>query len=275
MSVVYRDFSQAELDAAYNNRAVARRLAELKAERDRRSLALYASAEVDRDLAYGGGSRQRLDFFHAGSKGRPTVAYLHGGYWQLNEKEPNSFIAEGPLAHDINVALLEYTLAPAVSMTQIVAEVRAAIAWLVPRLKSEFGAGTGLVVCGHSAGGHLTAMAAGIPGVTAALPISGLFDLEPIRLCYLNQPLSMDLAEASTNSPMRLPLPTVPISVAFGGDELPELVRQSQDFVAALKLAGRPVREIAVPGEDHFSILDQLASPDGTLAREIARLAAL
>jgi arylformamidase len=275
MSAVYRNFSQAELDAAYNNRAVARRLGELKAERDRRSLALYASAAVDRDLAYGSAPRQRLDFFHARSKGRPTVAYLHGGYWQLNDKEPNSFVAEGPLAHDINVALIEYTLAPAASMTQIVAEVRAAIAWLVPRLEIDFGAGASLVVCGHSAGGHLTAMAAGVPGVTAALPISGLFDLEPIRLSYLNQPLSMDAAEASTNSPMRLPLPPRPMSVAFGGDELPELVRQSQDFVSALKHAGRPVREIAVPGEDHFSILDQLASPDGALAREIARLAAL
>lgn len=275
MSAVYRNFSQAELDAAYNNRAVARRLAELKAERDRRSLALYASAEVDRDLAYGSAPRQRLDFFHARSKGRPTVAYLHGGYWQLNEKEPNAFVAEGPLAHDLNVALLEYTLAPAASMTQIVAEVRAAIAWLAQRLETEFGAGAGLVVSGHSAGGHLTAMAASLPGVTAALPISGLFDLEPIRLCYLNQPLSMDAAEASTNSPIRLRLPTVPMSVAFGGDELPELVRQSQDFVTALRQAGRPVREIAIPGEDHFSILDQLASPDGTLAREIARLAAL
>lgn len=275
MSAVYRDFSQAELDAAYNNRAVARRLGELKAERDRRSLALYASAEVDRDLAYGSASRQRLDFFHARSKGRPTVAFLHGGYWQLNEKEPNSFVAEGPLAHDINVALLEYTLAPAASMTQIVAEVRAAIVWLVPRLETKFGAGAGLVVCGHSAGGHLAAMTAGVPGVTAALPISGLFDLEPVRLSYLNQLLSMDADEASTNSPIRLRLPAGPMSVAFGGDELPELVRQSQDFVSALKQAGRPVREIAVPGEDHFSILDQFASPDGTLAREIARLAAL
>ncbi len=273
MSAIYRNFSQAELDAAYNNRAVAPRLGEIKADWDSRSLALYASANVDRDLAYGSGARQRLDFFHAGSRGRPTVAFLHGGYWQLNEKEPNAFIAAGPLARDINVALLEYTLAPAATISQIVAEVRAAVAWLVERLQSELGAGAGLVVAGHSAGGHLTAMAAGLPGVTAALPISGLFDLEPIRLSYLNQQISMDIAEASANSPMRLRLPEVPVTVAFGATELPELVRQSKEYAAALLQTGRPARELALPGEDHFSILEQLARPDGTLAVELARLA--
>lgn len=273
MSAIYRNFSQAELDAAYNNRAVALRLGEIKADWDSRSLALYASAKVDRDLAYGDGARQRLDFFHAGSRGRPTVAFLHGGYWQLNEKEPNAFIAAGPLARDINVALLEYTLAPAATISQIVAEVRAAVAWLVERLQSELGAGAGLVVAGHSAGGHLTAMAAGLPGVTAALPISGLFDLEPIRLSYLNQQISMDIAEASANSPMRLRLPEVPVTVAFGATELPELVRQSKEYAAALLQTGRPARELALPGEDHFSILEQLARPDGTLAVELARLA--
>src|SRR6185503_5359727 len=114
----------------YNNRAAAPRLAEMKADWDRRSQALYAGARVSRDLAYGSGARQRLDFFHARSGGRPTLAFIHGGYWQWNEKEPNAFVAAGPLAHDINVALVEYTLAPAATMSQIVAEVRAAIAWL-------------------------------------------------------------------------------------------------------------------------------------------------
>lgn len=273
MNPVYRNFSQAELDAAYNNRAAAPRLAEMKADWDRRSLALYAGTAVGRDFAYGSAPRQRLDFFRARSKGRPTLAYIHGGYWQLNEKEPNAFIAAGPLAHDINVALIEYTLAPAATMSQIVAEIRTAIAWLVARLNAELDAGKRLVISGHSAGGHLTAMAAGLPGVTAALPVSGLFDLEPIRLSYLNAPLAMDINEASANSPQRLPLPAVPMTVAFGGAELPELVRQSEEYAAALRNAGRPGRALALQGEDHFSILEQLAQPSGGLALEVARLA--
>lgn len=270
---VYRDFSQHALDAAYNNRAVEPRLAEIKADWEQRSLALYARAKVARDLAYGPGARQRLDFFHAAHPGRSTVAFIHGGYWQMNDKEPHSFLAEGLLAHDVNVALLEYTLAPAASMTAIVAEIRAAIAWLVPRLGPQFGANDRLVVSGHSAGGHLTAMVAGQNGVTGTLPISGLFDLEPIRLSYLNEPLEMDLAEASANSPMVLPLPEAPATVAVGDAELPELVRQSREYAAHLVAAGRPAKELLLPADNHFSILEQFARPDGTLCQEALRLA--
>ena len=275
MSTVYRDFSQAGLDAAYNNRAAEPGLETIKADWDRRSLAIYARAKVDRDLAYGKAPRQRLDFFHAASKDRPTVAWIHGGYWQTNDKESNAYIAEGMLAHDLNVALLEYTLAPGATMTQIVAEVRASIAWLVERMQPEFGTGKRLVVAGHSAGGHLTAMAAGLPGVTAALPVSGLFDLEPIRLSSLNSALKMDISEAGTNSPMKRPLPSVPVTVAVGGAELPELVRQSEDFHTALQAARRPVRKLVMPKASHFSILEEVARPSGPLAAELARLAGI
>ncbi len=273
MSVVYRGFTQSQLDAAYNNRAVERDLDAVKIDRDRRSLAMYATSKVSRDRAYGPGPRQRLDYFHAPAAGKPTVAYIHGGYWQLNDKEPNAFVVEGLLAQGLNVALLEYTLAPAAKMTQIVGEIRTAIGWLTARLKPEFGASTSLVVAGHSAGGHLTAMAAGLTGVTAALPISGLFDLEPIRLSYLNAPLRMDEAEAGANSPTNLPLPEVPVTVAVGAAELPELLRQSEDYFARLTAAGRTVRRLVAPGATHFSVLEQVARPDGSIAKEAARLA--
>ncbi len=273
MTKVYRTFSQAELDAAYNNRAVEPRLVSLKEDWSERSDAVYASAKVSRDLAYGSGPRQRLDFFHAKAPGRPTLAFIHGGYWQWNEKEPHAFIAEGMLAHDINFALVEYTLAPQAKMTQIVAEIAACVGWLADHLQRELGAGPQLVVSGHSAGGHLTAMAARLPGVTAALPISGLFDLEPIRLSYLNEPMAMDKAEAGANSPMSLSLPAVPVSVAVGAAELPELIRQSREYAAALQAAGRPFGEFVLPGDNHFSILERLARPEGALAREALRLA--
>lgn len=271
-AAVYRNFSQAALDAAYNNRAVEPQLAEIREDWAGRSQALYARAPVHRDLAYGPGRRQKIDFFPAAQPGRPTVAFIHGGYWQSNEKEAYAFIAEGPLAHDLNVALIEYTLAPEARMTGIVAEIHAAIGWLVANAQRRFGAGANLLVCGHSAGGHLTAMAAGQPGVTAALPISGLFDLEPIRLSYLNQPLEMDITEAGANSPLSLPLPGIPQTVAVGAAELPELIRQSEEFAAALGAAGRPSKLLRLPGDNHFSILERLAHPDGTLCKEALRL---
>lgn len=272
MSAVYRSFDQAGLDAAYNNRAVEPRFAAIRADWTERSRALYARARVERNLAYGPAARQKIDFFPAVHPGRPTVAFIHGGYWQGNEKEDYAFVAEGPLAHDLNVALVEYTLAPQARMSGIVAEIHAATAWLAANCQARFKANASLLICGHSAGGHLTAVAAGQPGVTATMPISGLFDLEPIRLSYLNQALGMDSAEAGAHSPMSLALPSIPQTVTVGDAELPELVRQSQEFAAALQAAGRPARLLLLPGDTHFSITEQLARPDGALCQEALRL---
>lgn len=85
----------------------------------------------------------------------------------------------------------------------------------------------------------------------------------------------MDIKEVCANSPMLLALPDVPMTVAFGESELPELVRQSEEYAAVLKKAGRLARRLSLPGEDHFSILEQLARADGAIALEVARLAAL
>lgn len=272
-ATVYRHFTRQALDVAYNNRDAVPASGSMREERAARSLETYARWKVARDLRYGPGPRQRLDLFHARRPGRPTLAYIHGGYWQSNDKEPNAFVAEGPLALDLNVAVIEYTLAPQARIGQIVAEIDAALDWLLPRLAGEFSAGPRLLVCGHSAGGHLAATGALRPGVAAALPISGLFDLEPIRLCYLNDLMHMDESEASANSPITHPLPEIPVSVAVGAAELPELVRQSREFHAALRQSGNPGRELLLPGEDHFTILEHLARPEGALAQEALRLA--
>ena len=79
------------------------------------------------DLAYGDSPRERLDLFLAAEPKAPTLAFIHGGYWQVNDKE-GTFLAEGVVPHDVNFALIEYTLAPAVRPDRIVVEVRRAVA---------------------------------------------------------------------------------------------------------------------------------------------------
>lgn len=271
--LVYRSFTRAQLDAAYDNRAAVPRHMEYRQDRDARSRALYARARCDRDLRYGPGDRQRVDFFHCGKPKRPTLAFIHGGYWQWNDKEPHAFIAEGLLACDINVALVEYTLAPRATMSEIVAEIQACTRWLLQGLATEFNASDRLIVSGHSAGGHLTAIALEVPGVHAGVAISGLFDLEPIRLCYLNEAVRMSREEAERNSPMHRTPGTPPCIVTVGGAELPELVRQSTEYATYLRDSGRDGRELVLAGEDHFTILEQLARAEGALAQEVVRLA--
>ena len=273
--MLYRGMDRPALDAAYNNRAAVADSAAIIARWQEASARFRASHPGRLDLAYGDSPRERLDLFLAAEPNAPTFAFVHGGYWQMNDKEGFAFLPPGVLAQGVNVALIEYTLAPQARMDRIVAEVRRAAAWLAEHL-GDFGADPGrLYVGGHSAGGHLTAMAMTLNPVRGGLAISGLYDLEPIRLCYLNDKLGLDPAEAARNSPMlHLPAMAGRLVVAYGTAELPELCRQSVEYARLWAEAGLPGEVLPVDGADHFTVLDTLADPNGTLAAALARLVA-
>jgi len=275
--VIYRGMDRTALDAAYNNTAavgLARREAYV-AGWAARSDAVRAARQGLIDVPYGDGPRQRLDVFPCGRPGAPTLVYVHGGYWQMNDKEPYAFVAEGVLPAGFNLALVEYTLAPAARLDGIVAETRAAVAWTIEHAKDFGGDPTRVFVAGHSAGGHLTAMAMADERVAGGVAISGIFDLEPIRLNYLNEKLGLDRDEARRNSPiLHLPARAAPLVVTVGLGELPELIRQSEDFAAARKARGLPGRYLPLAGHDHFSILEELARPDGKILGALVELAA-
>ena len=272
----YQDMDRATLDAAYNNTAAVG-----QAKRDEyiagwsaRSDALRAARRGQLDVRYGDGPRHRLDLFSCGTSGAPTLAYIHGGYWQTNDKEPYAFVGEALLANGFNLAVLEYTLAPAATLDQIVHEVRSAVAWVIDHAKEFGGDPARVFVSGHSAGGHLTAMAMDDTRVAGGIAISGLFDLEPIRRCYLNDKLQMDPAEAERNSPiLHLPKRAGTLVVTVGLGELPELIRQSEEYAAAWTKGGLRGTYLPLPGHDHFSILEALAQPTGAIFAALKSLA--
>jgi arylformamidase len=271
--MLYRGMDRAQLDAAYNNRAAVPNAVTIIEDWAERSFRLRHARPQHLDLSYGDEPRQRLDLFLATDPKAPTLAYIHGGYWQMNDKEGHGFVAVGPLARGINVAILEYTLAPAARMDQIVGEIRRAIGWLEEHL-AEFDADPARIyVAGHSAGGHLTAMAMTLPAVRGGLAISSLYDLEPIRLNYLNEKLGLDEPEAERNSPLlHLPSMAGPLAVAYGTAELPELCRQSIDYAKAWVESGLPGHLLPIDGADHFTILEALADPNGALTEALVSL---
>jgi len=272
----YRGMDQATLDAAYNNGAAVGpvKREHYAAERARRSDLFRAEHPGWKAASYGEGARQRLDVHPCGVPGAPTLAFIHGGYWQTNDKEPMAFVGAGLLPAGFHFVNIEYTLAPAARLDAIVAEVRAAVAWTIVHAKDWGGDPARVFVAGNSAGGHLTAMAMSDPRVAGGIAISGLFDLEPIRLSYLNDKLRLDAAEAERNSPIHhLPARSAPLIVTVGLDELPELIRQSEEFAAAWAKRGLPGRDLPLEGHDHFSIVDELATPDGRLVAALKEVA--
>ncbi|MDB5397956.1 MAG: esterase/lipase [Rhodospirillales bacterium] len=270
---IYRGMTREELDRAYDNRGHVPDSAAWLARWAEASAELYRTTAAHRDLHYGADPRQRLDFFPAHSPGRPTVFFIHGGYWQWCDKEGEAFVARGPLAHDINVAVVEYTLCPQISLGGMVAEIHAALDWLIPLLP-ELGADPAmLVVAGSSAGAHLAAMVAGRVDVKGTLLVSGLYELEPIRLSRLNAALQLDVMTSMHNSPiLNLPARAGPACFAVGQDELPEMLRQTADYLDAWVGSGLPGWQATLDGVDHFSIMDELAEPDGRLTSALVRL---
>jgi acetyl esterase/lipase len=274
--MLYRGMDRAALDAAYNNGAAVgfARRDEYAADRKARSDKLRKNLGGRVDVAYGQGARQRLDFFPCGAPGAPTLVFIHGGYWQTNDKEPLTFLGEGVLPAGFNLSLIEYTLAPDARLDQIVAEVRAGVAWVIDHAKELGGDPRRVFVSGNSAGGHLTAMAMTDERLAGGIAISGLYELEPIRLNYLNEKLRLDPAEAERNSPiLHLPARSAPLCVTVGLGELPELIRQSEDYAAAWQRRGLPGRYLPLPVHDHFSILEELARPDGKLLAALKAMA--
>jgi acetyl esterase/lipase len=264
------------LDAAYNNTAAVG-----EARRDQyvagwsaRSDALRQAWGGRLDLRYGAGARERLDFFACGQPAAPTLVYIHGGYWQFNDKEPYAFLGEALVPAGINLALVEYTLAPAARMDQIAAEIRRAVTWTIDHATELGGDPERVFVAGHSAGGHLTAVAMSDARVAGGIAISGIYDLEPIRLNYLNEKLGLHPAEAERNSPMlHLPAHAGPLVVTVGLGELPELVRQSEEYASAWRRHGLRGRYLPLAGHEHFSILEELARPDGAIMGALTELA--
>ncbi len=274
-TAIYRGMDRAALDAAYNNSAVVADSQEWVGRWRERSAAIRASSGVRLDIPYGPRPRAKLDYFPSGAKDAPLFVFIHGGYWQRNEKDTFAFVSDGPRARGINVALPGYTLAPDVTLTDIVAEIAASLTYLARNAKELGFDGGAIIVGGWSAGGHLTAAVAHHPAFRAGIPISGIFDLEPIALSYLDEKLSLSPTEIATLSPLKtLSDKSPPLKVVVGGAELPELRRQSAEFASAAKARGLPVTLTELPGHHHFSILDEIARPDGALTQQLVDLVA-
>ena len=281
---VYLDYDQAGLDAQYNLRArwpdhdryFDRWAAESAATRERLACRL--------DLAYGPTAGQRLDLFPAADTPAPLIAFIHGGYWQALDKSDFSYLASAFHDQGLAYASLNYDLAPGAGIAAMVGQIRRALVWLQDHA-GELGIDAARICAvGHSAGGHLVAMAMttdwstafGCPHspLAAGCSISGLYDLRPIYLCYHQQVLNIAADALAQLSPVDLaPGDCTALLCAVGEEETQEFLRQQRGFLDAWHGKGASVDGMIVSRHHHFSILDCLLDPDDLLFRRVLGLA--
>src|SRR5262249_9871845 len=188
-TAIYRGMDRATLDAAYDNTGAVADSQDYRAHWWEASAAIRAQPQSKLDVRYGARPRAALDYFPSGATHAPLFVFIHGGYWQRNEKERFSFIVPGPRAHGINVAIPGYTLAPDARLTDIVAEIRQALTFLANRADDLGFDRSNIYVSGWSAGGHLTAAVGAPPALRGAIPVRGTFHHAPRAPRALHQKL--------------------------------------------------------------------------------------
>lgn len=235
------------------------------------------------DLPYGDAPGERLDFFPASRSDAPLLVFIHGGWWRSLDKADFSFIAPPYVQAGFNVALTNYTLAPEASIADIVRQQLRALAWLYRHAENyDFDAGR-IVVAGHSAGAHLTAMmmaaqwptfAPDLPAdlVKAGILLSGIYDLAPVLHAeFVNVDLKLTEDDINPLSPAGMPQAhAAPFITAAGGLESDEFKRQTA-LINRMWQENHHA-EIALPHANHLTICDAFATPGDPLCEASLQL---
>lgn len=242
-----------------------------------------ASADLRRqtkgllDLPYGDHPRCRFDLF-PGEAHAPLVVFIHGGYWQSLSKDRYSFVAAPFLKQGMSVALLGYPLSPDATIAEIQTHILSGLDAIFEALDAEERRPRVWAITGHSAGGHLAACAARLwkgplPKLCGLVPISGLFDLEPLIETSVNETLGLDRDTAKALSPLFHNPTDVPLTAVVGAAETSGFLIQTERFLDRHRRAGRnDVRLVLLPEANHYSILLDFLQPHSIIAEAVAEL---
>jgi arylformamidase len=279
MTFVFRQYDRATLDRQYDNGAKlpADTLKAYRARWVEQSQHARDTLSCVLDVPYDRTSGERLDIFRPGTVGlAPVQIYIHGGYWISNDKKDTSYVALGFVDAGFVNVVINYTLIPNVRMAEQVRQCREAVRWVAAHIRDYGGDPERIYVTGHSAGGHLAVSLLtdpdGVSGrIKGVASLSGLYDLEPVRLSFNNEKIGLNQSDVADLSPMRhQPLDATPrLLLTIGSNEGDEFIRQMTEFSDAWR--GRMPQLVAqiIPNTDHFSMRDGLDNPDADICRLI------
>jgi arylformamidase len=277
---VFLDYDQVELDAAYDQSVYAPNQRQIAQRSAANNELARARLGPPMRLSYGPTEIEQLDLYRTQAGREPIQVFLHGGAWRGGSAKGSAYAAEVFLtagAHYIAPDFVAVQNAGG-SLMAMADQVRRAIAWVYRNATSFGGDPERIYISGHSSGAHLAGVAVttdwrrdfSLPAdvIKGAVLVSGMYDLRGPRLSSRSSYVKFDDGTEEALSPQRhLDRLTTPLIVAYGSFETPEFQRQSRDFAAAVKDAGKPVELIRGEGYNHFEFIETLGNPYSPLAR--------
>ena len=276
---VWLDMDQKELDDAYDQSVWAPNQSHVSKRRAAWSEAIRARVKSDR-VAYGPTEIEKLDIYKTTRWNAPIRIFLHGGAWRGGSAKDSAYPAEmfvSAGAHYVAVDFVSVDNAGG-SLMPMADQVRRAVAWVYNNAASFGGDPNNLYLSGHSSGAHLAGVALvtdwqkdfGLPRdlVKGAVLMSGMYDLKPARLSKRSEYVKFtDEVEQALSTQRHLAKLNTPLILAHGTLESPEFQRQTREFAAAVKAAGKPVQLIIAEGYNHFELPETFGNPYGFVGR--------
>jgi len=277
---VWLDLDQRELDDAYDQSKYAANLAQIVKRYATNSEQVRARLGAPKRLAYGPTPIEGLDLYPTQKPNAPVHVFIHGGAWRSGLAKDAAYQAETFVNAGAHYLAVDFNnvLETKGDLMPMADQVRRAVAWVYKNAASFGGDANRIYLSGHSSGGHLAGVVLttdwqkgfGLPKdvLKGGLCCSGMFDLKPVRLSARSGYVKFtDDVEQALSSQRHLDQLNCPVIVGYGTLETPEFQRQSRDFTAAVKAAGKPVTLLVGEGYNHFEMPELLANPYGMLGR--------
>jgi arylformamidase len=276
---VWLDMDQQELDDAYDQIVYAPNRDQVGKRRVFNSERARAVIGAPERVAYGPTEIEQLDIYRSKRPNAPVNVFVHGGAWRANRAADYAFLAEPFVTAGAHYVILDFTNVDDAggSLFPMVEQVRRAVGWVYKNAKSFGGDPSRLYLSSHSSGSHIGGCVVthdwrkhDLPAdiLKGATLSSGMYDLKPVRLSKRSKYVKFtDEMEEALSAMRHLDKLNTPLVLAHGSYETPEFQRQTRDFHAAVKAAGKPAELLVGEGYNHFEMLETLANPYGLLGR--------
>lgn len=273
--LVFLDYDQAALDAAYDQNAYAPNREQINTRNLANSAAALGRLGRPERFAYGDGAAEHLDVFRTSAADAPIFIFVHGGAWRATGIERYYFAAEPFVRAGAHAVLLQFDGVEVTGgqLMPIARQIRRAVAWVHANAARLGGDPERIFAAGHSSGAHMTGTLTiadwaeyGAPQdvLKGALCCSGMYDLDgPSRSARSSYVRFDDETLEALSTQRRLDRIAIPLTVLYGTFETPEFQRQGREFAAALHAAGKQVRLLVGEGYNHFEIIETIGNPYG------------